>query len=149
MPSNIEIIRRASDAALDYFQINRAIKYIAKDHHIGEPTVMFLLFASHLEDVDGFFNYSNDIDSSPLYSIQADHIKDAIKDDLIHKQAYGVYRISRRGRIILSQLLDRAGTLRHKRTRLPERRAQSLIALNERRASGLPKEDSLPSLPWL
>ena len=149
MSSNIEIIRRASDAALDYFQINRAIKYIAKDHHISEPTVMFLLFAAHLEDSDGFFNYSNDIDGSKLYSIHADHIKDAIKDDLIHKQSYGVYRISKRGRIILAQLLDLAGTLHHKRTRWPERRGQNLIGGNAKTASGLPKEDSLPSLPWL
>lgn len=150
MPSSIAIINQAGDAALEFFQINKAMNLMSREHALSISVIKALLYAAHLEDKDGLINFTNVI-SDDLHIISSIDIKELIKHELLNKHSYGVYRVSNRGRIFLKQLLDLARSQHHTRTRWQSEKGPRLKALNAMKQAQQkqPKEDTRPSLPWL
>jgi len=150
MPSSIAIINQAGNAALEFFQMNKAINLMSREHALSITVIKALLYAAHLEDKDGLMNFTNGINDD-LHKTSSADIQELIKHELINKHSYGVYRVSNRGRIFLKQLLDLASNQRHTRTRWQSEKGPRLKALNamKRAQEKQPKEDTGPSLPWL
>ena len=148
MPSSIAIINQAGNAALEYFQMRRGIYLMHKEHYIPRPTIDALLYCAHLEDKDGFINFTNVINDE-FSQISSSDIQELIKHELLNKHSYGVYRVSNRGRIFLKQLIDLASSQHHTRTRWQSEKGPRLKALNAMKRAQQPQEDTRPSLPWL